>query len=100
MKTMKELLERTSLRAMGIFLMNDEESWAMTDEAQTEKGLLESVYDGLDTALRRSGSRWDKQIGEAADAIRDAGWRLGFLAGMKAGARLVLSLTDESEIEV
>lgn len=44
------------------------------------------------------GARTEERAQGVLEAGRDAAWQAGFCAGMKAGARIVFSLMDESEV--
>ena len=99
MHDMRAILERTSLRALGTFVTNDniplEE---LLGEEATQEEQARRFTDDLHLAIRNGGAQAEERAQRVLEAGRDAAWQAGFCAGMKAGARIVLSLTDESEV--
>lgn len=95
MTDIQELLNRTTLKAVGTFLRSDENPVAqMLREDIPPKALLDGRRDDLWVALRRAEAAENREVAEAVRALEDAAESVGFYAGLKAGARLVLALTD------
>lgn len=99
MHDMRAILERTSLRALGTFVTDAsiplEE---LLGEETTQEEQARRFTDDLHLAIRNGGAQAEERAQRVLMAGRDAAWQAGFCAGMKAGARIVLSLTDESEV--
>lgn len=99
MHSMKEILERTSLRALGAFVTDDSIPLGeLLEEAATQEEQARRFTDDLHLAIRNGGAQAEERAQRVLVAGRDAAWQAGFCAGMKAGARIVLSLTDEGEV--
>ena len=93
------LLEKTSLKVLGQFLLNPEFTCDCTPESSlTEEAQLAKLKDNLEIALRHE----DEALHWEARAVVEEAWErgemAGFLSGMRAGARMILSLTGEGEI--
>lgn len=99
MKSINDLFERTSLHALGTFIVDPDKAMRILEEREPPlEARMESAYDGLRLALLNGGENRSERVRRAADEIRDVAWYAGFLAGMKAGARVVLALTDAGEV--
>ncbi len=90
-KTM--LMRRTSLRTLGCVLMDIslpvEEALG---EERSEEETLGMIRDDLGLALRNGGDNLKVRL----ERVVEEAWKqAGFLAGMQAGARIILSLTGE-----
>lgn len=93
----QEMLERTSVKSVGLFLMNDQELWRRVHSAEIPaEGLMAEKYDNLSLSLRQSGER--EKVDAAVRDIEEAAERIGFYAGLRAGARLMLALTDRGDV--
>ena len=93
------LMRRTSLRTLGCVLMDIslpvEEALG---EERSDEETLGMIQDDLGLALRNGGDnlkvRLERVVEEAWKQGKQ-GKQAGFLAGMQAGARIILSLTGE-----
>lgn len=93
------LLEKTSLKVLGQFFLNTEFTCDCAPESNlTEKAQLARLKDDLEISLRHE----DETLRREARAVVEEAWErgemAGFLSGMRAGARMILSLTGEGEI--
>jgi len=99
MNTMKELLDRTSLKALGSFVMDSEAPLEeLLGEDVSPEELMRRFADDLHLAIRNGGAQAENRARQALEGAWDAAWRNGCFAGMKVGARIVLALTDGGEI--
>ena len=99
MTDMQDLLSRTTLKAVGTFLRSDENVLErMLREDVTPGAYMEGRRDNLKVALRRAKAAESGEVAEAVRELEDAAESIGFYAGLKAGARLVLALTDGGEL--
>ncbi len=93
-KTM--LMRRTSLRTLGCVLMDIslpvEEALG---EERSEEETLGMIQDDLGLALRNGGDNLKVRLERVVEEAWKQGKQAGFLAGMQAGARIILSLTGE-----
>ena len=93
-KTM--LMRRTSLRTLGCVLMHIslpvEEALG---EERSEEETLGMIRDDLGLALRNGGDNLKVRLERVVEEAWKQGKQAGFLAGMQAGARIILSLTGE-----
>lgn len=93
-KTM--LMRRTSLRTLGCVLMDIslpvEEALG---EERSEQETLGMIRDDLGLALRNGGDNLKVRLERVVEEAWKQGKQAGFLAGMQAGARIILSLTGE-----
>lgn len=93
-KTM--LMRRTSLRTLGCVLMDIslpvEEAMG---EERSEEETLGMIRDDLGLALRNGGDHLKVRLERVVEEAWKQGKQAGFLAGMQAGARIILSLTGE-----
>ncbi len=93
-KTM--LMRRTSLRTLGCVLMDIslpvEEALG---EERSEEETLGIIRDDLGLALRNGGDNLKVRLERVVEEAWKQGKQAGFLAGMQAGARIILSLTGE-----
>ena len=93
-KTM--LMRRTSLRTLGCVLM--EISLPVEEalgEERSEEETLGMIRDDLGLALRNGGDNLKVRLERVVEEAWKQGKQAGFLAGMQAGARIILSLTGE-----
>lgn len=93
------LLEKTSLKVLGQFFLNTEFTCDCAPESSlTEEAQLARLKDDLEISLRHE----DEALRREARAVVEEAWErgemAGFLSGMRAGARMILSLTGEGEI--
>ena len=90
------LMRRTSLRTLGCVLMDIslpvEEALG---EERSEEETLGMIRDDLGLALRNGGDNLKVRLERVVEEAWKQGKQAGFLAGMQAGARVVLSLTWE-----
>lgn len=99
MHDIKAILERTSLKALGTLVTDASISLGeLLGEEMTQEEQARGFADDLHLAIRNGGDQAGERAQRMLEAGRDAAWQAGFCAGMKAGARIVLSLTDESEV--
>ncbi len=93
-KTM--LMRRTSLRTLGGVLMDIslpvEEALG---EERSEEETLGMIRDDLGLALRNGGDNLKVRLERVVEEAWKQGKQAGFLAGMQAGARIILSLPGE-----
>ena len=90
------LMRRTSLRTLGCVLMDislpvEEALW----EERSEEETLGMIRDDLGLALRNGGDNLKVRLERVVEEAWKQGKQAGFLAGMQAGARIILSLTGE-----
>ena len=92
------LMRRTSLRTLGCVLMDIslpvEEALG---EERSEEETLGMIRDDLGLALRNGGDNLKVRLERVVEEAWKQGKQAGFLAGMQAGARIILSLTGEGE---
>lgn len=91
------LMRRTGLRTLG---------WMLTDaalpveqalgEERSEEETLRLIRDDLGLALRNGGDNLKVRLERVVELAWKEGKQTGFLEGMQAGARIMLSLTGES----
>ncbi len=90
------LMRRTSLRTLGCVLMDIslpvEEALG---EERSEEETLGMIRDDLGLALRNGGDNLKVRLERVVEEAWKQGKQAGFLAGMQAGARIILSLTGE-----
>ena len=90
------LMRRTSLRTLGCVLMDIslpvEEALG---EERSEEETLGMIRDELGLALRNGGDNLKVRLERVVEEAWKHGKQAGFLAGMQAGARIILSLTGE-----
>lgn len=90
------LMRRTSLRTLGCVLMDIslpvEEALG---EERSEEETLGMIRDDLGLALRNGGDNLKVRLERVVDDAWKEGKKAGFLEGMQAGARIILSLTGE-----
>lgn len=93
------LLEKTSLNALGQFLLNTEFTCDCPSEgALTEEEQLAQLRDDLEVVLQYADEALRREAREVIEEAWERGEMAGFLSGMRAGARMILSLTGEGEI--
>lgn len=93
------LLEKTSLKVLGQFLLSTEFTCKCTsDSSLTEEGQIARLKDDLEIALRHEGEAMRREARAVVEDAWQRGEMAGFLSGMRAGARVILSLTGEGEI--
>ena len=90
------LLEKTSLKVLGQFLLSTEFTCdcAFGDDL-TEEGQLAQLRDNLEIALRHEGEALRRDARAVVEEAWERGEMAGFLSGMRAGARMILALTGE-----
>lgn len=95
------LLEKTSLKVLGQFLLSTEFTCECTsDNSLTEEEQIARLKDNLEIALRHEGETMRREIRAVVEEAWKRGEMAGFLSGMRAGARVILSLTGEGEITI
>ena len=91
------LMRRTELRTLGVMLTDDtlpvEEALG---EEHTEEETLGLIRDDLGLALRNGGDNLKVRLERVVESAWQEGRQAGFLEGMQAGARVLLSLTGEN----
>ena len=94
------LMRRTELRTLGVMLTDDtlpvEEALG---EEHTEEETLGLIRDDLGLALRNGGDNLKVRLEHVVELAWKEGKQTGFLEGMQAGARVVLSLTGENVLQ-
>lgn len=99
MTDMRELLERVSLRAVGMFLMGEERLLERLAEREVPaETLMTEKYDDLRISLHKARVLEHEEVVSTVREIEAVAESAGFYAGLKAGARLMLALTDGREI--
>lgn len=97
MDVRKMLMRRTELRTLGAMLTD--KSLPVEDalgEERTEEETLRMIRDDLGLALRNGGDNMKVRLERVVESAWKEGKQAGFLEGMQAGARVVLSLTGEN----
>lgn len=98
MGNMQEILRRTNLKSLGAYLLDTVHAVEnVTPEEFSEELLLDRARSDLEIVLDRAGVSDQRAVLEAAEAMADVEKRAGFYKGMRAGARLLLSLIGEEE---
>ena len=93
------LLEKTSLKVLGQFLLSTEFTCECASEGSlTEEAQLVKLRDDLEIALRHEDEALRREVRAVVEEAWERGEMVGFLSGMRAGARMILSLTGEGEI--
>lgn len=94
------LLQRTNLRELGRFLMDADGVYVEKADAggMTAEERQEQLRDDLELAIRDTSEETQKRVREAADETWACGEGFGFMEGMRAGARIVLTLLGDGEI--
>lgn len=98
MGNMQEILKRTNLKTLGAYLLDT--SYVVENVPQeefSEELLLDRARSDLEIVLDRAGVSDRKEILETVEAMADLEKKAGFYKGMRAGARLLLSLIGEEE---
>lgn len=94
------LMRRTELRTLGVMLTDDtlpvEEALG---EEHTEEETLGLIRDDLGLALRNGGDNLKVRLERVVELAWKEGKQAGFLEGMQAGARVMLSLTGENVVQ-
>lgn len=96
METKTMLLRRANLRALGCFLTD--EALPVEDslgEERSEEETLLMIREDLNLALRNGGDNTKTRLERVVENAWKEGKQAGFLEGMQAGARVLLSLTGE-----
>lgn len=91
------LMRRTALRTLGRMLTD--ESLPVEDtlgEERSEEETLGLIRDELGLALRNGGDNLKVRLERVVESAWNEGKQAGFLEGMQAGARVLLSLTGEN----
>ena len=97
MTDQQSILERTRLKYIGSYLLyGDLPVMGLPNES--EKEFLDKTYEQLRELLENPGDIDTGDILDAVQAFGAAHESVGFYTGMKAGARLLLGLTDEADI--
>lgn len=96
----KLLLQRTSLKELSKFLIDADGVYVEKADAggMTAEERQEQLWDDLELAIRDASEETQKRVREAADEIWACGEGFGFMEGMRAGARIVLTLLGDGEI--
>lgn len=90
------LMRRTSLRTLGCVLTDISLPVEETlGEENSEEETLGIIRDDLGLALRNGGDNLKLRLERVVEEAWKQGIQAGFLDGMQAGARVVLSLTWE-----
>ena len=90
------LMRRTSLRTLGCVLMDISlQVEEALGEERSEEETLGMIRDDLGLALRNGGDNLKVRLERVVEEAWKQGKQAGFLAGMQAGARIILSLTGE-----
>ena len=93
-----DILQRTNLRNLGRFLMEDRTTFEReAGEAFTEAQIRQFLEDDLRLALRHGGENPDVRFRAVLEETWEKGKMAGFMTGMRAGARIILSLTGERD---
>lgn len=91
------LMRRTGLRTLGRMLTDAslpvEEALG---EERSEEEMLRLIRDELGLALRNGGDNLKVRLERVVESAWQEGRQAGFLEGMQAGARVLLSLTGEN----
>lgn len=91
------LMRRTALRTLGRMLTDEslpvEEALG---EERSEEETLGLIRDELGLALRNGGDNLKVRLERVVESAWNEGKQAGFLEGMQAGARVLLSLTGEN----
>ena len=99
MQSMKTILEHTSLRALGAFVTDTSVPLEeLLGETVTREEQARRFADELHLAIGNGGAGPAAGAPGVLAAGRAAAWLAGFGAGLTAGARIVFSLMDESEV--
>lgn len=92
-----ETLERTKLKFLGVYLeCGGSPGQYLLEHDETEEELTSRTRGELESLLRNLEQSED--ILEAAESYSEACQRVGFYSGIKTGARLMLSLTEDAAI--
>ncbi|MBD5162964.1 MAG: hypothetical protein HDT14_13335 [Oscillibacter sp.] len=94
------LLQRTGLRELSKFLMDTDGVYVERTDAggMTAAGRQAQLRDNLELAMRDINEETRMRVRETAGEIWARGEDLGFMEGMRAGARIVLALLGDGEI--
>lgn len=93
------LLEKTNLDILGQFLLNTEFTCDYPSEGSlTEEDQLAQLRDDLEIVLQCADEALRRDAREVIEEAWERGEMAGFLSGMRAGARLILSLTGAGDI--
>lgn len=94
------ILKRTGLKHFGNFILRGEELGRCTlCHDQTQEAFVEKIYEKIERELAEKLD--EEEAEEIIDIINEcasACCTVGFYTGLKAGARLILNLTDETDI--
>lgn len=100
MDSMELVLQRTGLKELSKFLMDTDGVYMeKTDSGyMTAAGRQAQLRDNLELAMQDINEETRKRVRETASEIWARGEDLGFMEGMRAGARIVLTLLGDGEI--
>lgn len=94
------LMRRTGLRTLGCMLTDTslpvEEALG---EERSEEETLRLIRDELGLALRNGGDNLKVRLERVVESAWKEGKQAGFLEGMQAGAKVLLSLTGDNIIQ-
>ena len=101
MDRMGNILERITLRNLGRFIMEDRTTFDReTGEARSEEQVKLLMEDELRLALQHGWKNPEERLRKLAELNWENGEMIGFMKGMRAGARVMLALIGEGEIQV
>lgn len=98
MDNMTDILERTTARELGRFILDGEID--PRDEVLSEEQARILLEDELELAVRHGWKNPEKRLRRLAEKNWRSGEMIGFMKGMRAGARAVLALLGEGEIRI
>lgn len=94
------LMRRTGLRTLGCMLTDAslpvEEALG---EERSEEEALRLIRDELGLAMRNGGDNLKVRLERVVESAWKEGKQAGFLEGMQAGAKVLLSLTGDNTIQ-
>ena len=92
------LMRRTSLRALGCVLTDQSipVEQAMGED-WSEEEILRFIFDDLHQVIRHEQDHQEERAKEVVEMAWEEGRKFGFLDGMRAGARVALSLTGAGQ---
>lgn len=100
MDDMSQMLRRANLRTLGRFLVDPDIPAWIEEEEFSEESIKLTLEDELRLALRNGGENLEARIRAVTTANWEKGELVGFMEGMRAGARVALALLGDGPVRI
>lgn len=98
MDDMKDILERTSLRHLGRLILDG--GVDLHEDALSERQVRILLEDELTRAVKHGWKNPEQRLRGLMEKSWSSGEMVGFMKGLRAGARMALALVGEGEVRV